>query len=529
MGDAAMLEHNDDDICERVRDACRACGFQPWEISVELVEQEAEDASVDHQGEEEEQTPSGVSVALHSDEDYGDATRVRVYLVSERFKATPLEASHHAVWQALQKCLGPAMLRISLLVIDLPHGVAETTQPADVQCKCPRPLLVIQGGGARGGWQGGVLYELLSSCIRPVAAVGSSAGAINSWLMSAKLAGDEDNPFDQFWLTIPVFAIPLILLAFVGYLVFRGRLFLHRMFCVRAAKREPAAVPFWLFEGILWLLLPKTRAAIHTYIYAANVDEPEPPPVFDPEIPFRFLFKPGAREAEMIDRRDARVPFARVMAASACLPYIAPVRIQGSHYADGGFYSNLPVNVSGEHGAAGGDCVICVLATPMSALRPSENCIDYRTVVLLEQLLTVQAEVHHEPGRASFASALRRHPIYVVQPSTPLKSGLLWGFFCLLTMKRDIDMGRRTGRAFVQALSSFEGGDAGALNVYELRREKVPPVPAQPPVHRESWMLWINRDWVGKSAGAPRAARRVAGTVAARRARVGSGPRVRRL
>lgn len=443
-----------------------------------------------------------------SDDD--SESQIYVRIVSPRFAAQAVVDRQDHVWGQLRTHLRGDLLTRVFLILETPAEAAGLVAPnVGTAPRYPEPFVVVQGGGAKGGWQGAVLYELLSLPVQPVAAVGSSAGAINSWLMSAKLREDSDNPFDEFWTSIPLL-MPLLLPVLVALgVIFLLRVSVQRVRRAMPKDRRTAIIPFEVFANVFWSLLPRSRAAIHTYMYAANVDEPEVPPVFDSQTPFRFWFAPGTADGELVDRSDVTIPYWRAVAASACLPFIEPLTMSGVHYADGGLYSNLPANSAKEHGALGGDCIVCVLAKPLDTLDPAGDCIDYRTAVLLELLLEQQAATR------------RRRPIYVVQPDGVLKSGLWRGFVDPFALSEDIARGHEAGRALASAVRKLVEGDERALAEYELTPANAPAVPAEAPPHRKKWVLWVNRRWFGQGAGARMMQYPIVDTVSARRRGIG--------
>ncbi len=261
--------------------------------------------------------------------------------------------------------------------------------------------------------------------------------------------------------------------------------------------------PFRKFESVIARLLPGDLiAARNTYIYACNVDEPEIPAVFDDQRLASFRIAPGAKVAESMSDAQLTIPSSRAVALSSCLPFVEPLSLGDSAYADGGIYSNLPANMCGSQGALGGNCVILVLATPFSAMRPDVSHVDYRTTVLLDFLRERQRTIHPHASGATTAAAIARSPIYCIEPDAPLKSGLARGMFCQNVMDRDIAAGRITAARFVDCVRRHLEGDMRAPRAYEIGAAAIPATPASMPTMREFWTPWVNRRWIGQGVGA---------------------------
>jgi predicted acylesterase/phospholipase RssA len=216
--------------------------------------------------------------------------------------------------------------------------------------------------------------------------------------------------------------------------------------------------------------------------------------VFDNQNLCTFLSAPGETDAEYADD-GRRIDRMTAIAASACLPFIQPWRDQGARYADGGLYSNLPINVLLSQGSMGADCVVCILATPLADLHPTTNYIDYRSSVLLHELRERQAPRRVVTGRAMVGPAIRGTPVFLISPRRELDSGLVCGFFSRETLDADTKLGRLAGEAFAAAVKSFLIGKPDALRLYDVSLCHLPPLPASPPALANRWVHWVNPRW----------------------------------
>jgi predicted acylesterase/phospholipase RssA len=360
-------------------------------------------------------------------------------------------------------------------------------------------LVCVQGGGAKGGWQGGVLNAMLGhGLVKPVAAMGTSAGAINAWLTSAKLANLREDPFNAFWGAIPRSRASLLRL--LGPSLGRGivpcasdalGLALGGRKCRRCAPLLGFAAFREVFSRLLEPLLP--AAAIHTYLYATDTAVPNLPEVFDDQNLCTFMSAPGELDMEFATdgRRLDRVT---AIATSACLPFIGPMRDGKASYADGGIYSNLPINILLSQGSMGGDCVICILATPLASMKPDAKYIDYRSSVLLHALREKQTPRKVVPGRAMVGPAIARTPVFLISPATDLRSGLIRGFFSRRAMDIDTQVGTEAGEAFSAAVRSFMNGSEDGLRAYNVSVHELRPLPPAPPA-LGPWVHWANPRW----------------------------------
>ncbi len=365
------------------------------------------------------------------------------------------------------------------------------------------PVICVQGGGAKGGWQGGVLNSLLNDTrIHPVAAFGTSAGSINSWLISTKLCNRAHDPFSEFWARIPEGRWGTILRLGPKALLRGPRAVVDFAFGYFGRTRSPhtALISFQSFQREIRRLLPVHPAKIHTYMYATNTQDTEPPDILDGQNLCTFHFRPGDVDAEVqVDGVTQRITFDKSIAASCCLPFVEPLTVGTARFADGGFYSNLPANIAAFQGALGGDCIICILATPLGDMRPTDDYVDFRTTVLLNHLRQLQLKYRLVPAQmgpgAHAGPAIANIPIFIISPATPLASKLMDGFVYPSKMMSDITAGVEQGHRFLNAVEALFNGHPTALTEYDLLQIRIPPVPATPAHLNGWWVPWVNANW----------------------------------
>jgi NTE family protein len=224
--------------------------------------------------------------------------------------------------------------------LDTPPDVTANLKPA---AKLPgQVVLVFQGGGALGAYQGGVYEALHQAGIEPDWVIGTSIGAING----ASIAGNGfDTRLDclrEFWARMerkPFWgATPFSLMA--------GTVATHMM---------------TVFTGISGYFAP-TRAlawGLHAEVgveqaafYTVDALHETLAEVIDFEHmntgPLRLTVGAvNVRSGKMhyFDSRSMPISLAHVLASGALPPAFPAVRIDGEPYWDGGIYSNTPIEI----------------------------------------------------------------------------------------------------------------------------------------------------------------------------------------
>ena len=369
-----------------------------------------------------------------------------------------------------------------------------------------RPLLCLQGGGLKGGWQGGVLDALMKNkVIRPLAAYGTSAGAINSVLISVKAMSPDEDIFGDFWSSICFSNFAKFLRCEFRTILYRAPKTLLGGLGWGKGKRAPGLLAFEAFQKVFEKFIPKNICAkINTYIEITDVSYGSLSPSKIPFIGPSFWLHEGDNEFEVcFGRGDSKVSIYKAVAASCCIPVLVnPPYIAGRHVADGGLCTNLPVDQLPRHGSLGGDSIVFILARPLSKLNPDKCDIDYRTLAMLHKIKEIQQrELTRNKREASgIYNILIGVPIFVIQPETLPRMDnpfmLLWSE----NMGHDIEQGRRQGDIFFQAVKKALNGEISNLSEFHLFNVKLPPLPKKRPKLRW-WYSFANRSWVGTRPG----------------------------
>ena len=210
-------------------------------------------------------------------------------------------------------------------------------RPAAEEC-----ILVLQGGGALGAYQGGVFESMLRLGQAPEWVAGISIGAINAALIAGNAPEHRLERLHDFWnqVTAPVGGAP------GGF--FGGD---------REVQNERSAAMTMLFgaPGFFSPRLPPapfqppgTLAAISYYDTAPLKATLERLVDFDRLNDGPVRLSVGAVNVRSgnfayFDTAHERLDVRHVMASGALPPGFAPVEIDGEHYWDGGLVSNTPL------------------------------------------------------------------------------------------------------------------------------------------------------------------------------------------
>lgn len=359
-------------------------------------------------------------------------------------------------------------------------------------------FLVIQGGGAKGAWQGAVLNRLIESgAINPAGAVGSSAGAINAWLISEKLRNVSKDPFLSFWIKVPIVAWTLLPFLLLRLLAHEAVKHLHRIWVERGIRFKPLLSQS-IFSAIFRHLLPVGPAKIFTYIQVTNIDGAAPPNIRDDDAHPFFYFKPGDMESDLMGETP-QTSAAEAIASSCSLPYIGPLLREGRTFADGGIYSNLPINTVFRGGTVGTHFVLCLCAVPIAELDAKSDFVDYRMLGLLHELKKFQEDqlkLFLENMNVVSATALA--PIFVVEPEKRLCSKTARGFFAWPLLLWESYLGKKAANRFLDDLGKCQQNPS-LLRKRALIEIVLPPLPVTPPKLTGHWVDWVNFGWKQKA------------------------------
>jgi NTE family protein len=210
---------------------------------------------------------------------------------------------------------------------------AKATLPGQV-------VLVFQGGGALGAYQGGVYQALHEAEIEPDWVIGTSIGAINGAIIAGNRRGERLDRLRAFWDRLehksPWGALPLA--AFGG---------------------NPAVQLLTIFGGIAGYCSPNRALAwgLHALVGAERagfytiegLQETLPRLVdlgcLNSGQPRFTVGAVNVRSGAMhyFDSRKMPIMLQHVLASGALPPAFPAIRIDGDPYWDGGIYSNTPI------------------------------------------------------------------------------------------------------------------------------------------------------------------------------------------
>lgn len=358
-----------------------------------------------------------------------------------------------------------------------------------------KPIVMIQGGGARGSWQSGVLSRLRTGqAIRPVACFGTSIGAINAFLFCASFNPATNRPnslLRDFWRN---------LLAnrwtYIRSIFSRIRI-LETLKETLLGRARQGLTDFEAFRSIFQDLLGHLRTEIYVYIYAADIKaaNPDHSNVLYPT----FWICPGRTQAEVHynNYSHGECDIVSALAASACLPPIRGFQHRTLLFKDGGLITNLPVDTAITQGTYGGNMVLVMLSKKLSEFRPNDDPIDFKTLATLRQLQELQnsdLDKSRREGSGIFA-AVTHYPVVIVEPKQRLRAGLWEGFVFGNRIKEDYVAGLHHGRHLKAALKELAEGNVHPIRPWLLNNVKLPTLPGSPPKFKEWWLPFVSDQW----------------------------------
>ncbi len=355
------------------------------------------------------------------------------------------------------------------------------------------PLTVViaaQGGGAKGAWQGGVIEGLMSSAsVKIVGTIGSSAGSINSYLISEKIRNPEVSVFQNFWIRDFIFALRSLKRKILWRVVKIIAQLIYKRFGGKVKKWE-TLLTFPEYKSVFRKLLPLGRSEVYSYIHVT--DASIFPRNFEiNEHPF-FMFAPNEHESD-IDG-ETKWKFEDTVALSSALPLVVRAQNVGANtFVDGGVYSNLPISIILNGGDIGADVVLCISSTPVMNL-DHHDFVENRMLRHLKKLsqsvldslrMYLDYQLAHGP--------LTLSKIFLIQPPYLLKSGTTRGFFCKKTMENEYKIGYEQGISFVRLVDELKSRDSTNLCSFLLISQNIPEIGASPKM--PWWVQWVNIEW----------------------------------
>lgn len=259
-------------------------------------------------------------------------------------------------------------------------------------------VLVMQGGGAPGAYQGGVYQALHEAGIEPDWVIGTSIGAINGSIIAGNPVARRLERLQEFWSRV-------------------GR---------QAAGPWDAIAPHFanmannlttLLAGVPGFFLPNTALAwgvdAQVGIEQAALYSIDPlrkllPSLIDFELvnsgkPRFTLGLVGVRSGEMryFDSRSETIGLDHILGSSAIPPSFPAVRIDGEAFWDGGIYSNTPVEAVFDDNPRRSSVVFAVQIWHARGLEPesvSQVMMRQKDIIFgsrSKSHIKRQAQIHH--------------------------------------------------------------------------------------------------------------------------------------
>ncbi len=206
--------------------------------------------------------------------------------------------------------------------------------------KCPQTVLVLQGGGALGAYQIGVMQALHEAGIEPDWIIGTSIGAINGALIAGNEPERRIERLDAFWDTLR-WRSPLSHLPF------------------EPGALNPLSNLAVMTNGVPGFFAPNPGAAWGTHAplgaeRAAYYDTSPLAETLRAHVDFERIARGATRLTvgavnvtsglmRYFDSRDEPLGLQHIMASGALPPAFPAVRVGKELYWDGGIYSNTPI------------------------------------------------------------------------------------------------------------------------------------------------------------------------------------------
>jgi len=218
----------------------------------------------------------------------------------------------------------------------------DRVEPTKQSDRPPLPgqvVLVLQGGGALGAFQGGVYEAMHEQGIEPDWVIGTSIGAINGALIAGNAVEHRLERLKQFWKRVSVGAAPTSLASTMV-----GQFF--SSFSILAG-----GVPgFFSPRPLGWQGLYADRGVDRASYYRTDALEQTLSELVDTDAlnsrkPRLTVGAVNVCSGAMryFDSRDENLTLDHIRASGALPPYFGAVRIDAEPFWDGGIYSNTPI------------------------------------------------------------------------------------------------------------------------------------------------------------------------------------------
>jgi predicted patatin/cPLA2 family phospholipase len=379
------------------------------------------------------------------------------------------------------------------------------------------PAFCIQGGGARGAWEAGVLAGLLKAGpnTTPSSIWGTSAGALNAlWSRDPSIQA-EPTRLLYYWTTL---AHRLIAVVAAGVIYVCAILWMFwslpievkvavvalaglALFLLDALARRRILIrlPGLISPALARLIVPRPKSVApggYVYTCVSDVDSEILPDHWGNSMRGWFRLDRESSDCLAEDMSGGEMVDAfHVAVASASIPIaVHPARLAGMRLLDGGLVANLPAGFILSNGALGGAYVLCVVPRDVGDLSNSDP-IDHRTLRFLFDLRDEQAKHRSAAAVASsWSGPAHTHiPVFVLSPKEYLKSGLVRFWPSLL--RREFSQGVQEAKTFSAALEAFSRGDVHLTRGYLLEQVlEGRSAPVGKP-SRSAWYKWANTHW----------------------------------
>jgi NTE family protein len=228
-------------------------------------------------------------------------------------------------------------------------------------------VLVFQGGGALGAYQGGVYQALHEAGIEPDWVVGTSIGAINAAIIAGNDVAGRLDRMRELWERIerkPLWSdIPF------GHMAGHAASYLMTIFGGIPGYFSPNRSVAWGLNALVGV----EHAAFYTIDdlrkTVSDVVDFERIKAGKPRLTVGAV---NVRTGKMhyFDSRNVAITLDHVLASGAVPPGFPAVRIDGDPYWDGGLYSNTPVEVVFDDNPRHDSVVFSVQVFPIAGPEP---------------------------------------------------------------------------------------------------------------------------------------------------------------
>ena len=229
-------------------------------------------------------------------------------------------------------------------------------------------VLVLQGGGALGAYQGGVYQALHEFGIEPDWVVGTSIGAIIGAILAGNEAGARLKRLRKFWDRVE--QKPLWGETLLGMTIGRSAAYMASLFNGISGYYAPNQAIAW---GGMNALVGVERAAFYdTQGMRETVSGLVDFERINAKTTRLTVGAVNVRTGKMhyFDSRDLPLTLNHVLASGALPPGFPAIRIDGDPYWDGGLYSNTPIEVVFDDNPRRDSVVFSVQIFPIAGPEP---------------------------------------------------------------------------------------------------------------------------------------------------------------